>query len=191
MAEIGYLVGSLSQDSINRRLAMALCRVAPAGVVLRELRIDDLPLYNPDTDAAFAPAGRRLKDDIASVDAVVLLTPEYNRSVPAVLKNAVDYASRPWGESSWPDRPVAVAGVGLNGAGTAVAQAHLRAVLGACGAQVLGGPELCLAWTDGLIDDDGCPAPHLASRLRAFLDAVIAHAERHRAVPSAAWPLSS
>ena len=191
MTEIGYLVGSLSQASINRRLAMALCRVAPAGVVLRELRIDDLPLYNPDHDGSFAPAARRLKDDLASVDAVVVLTPEYNRSLPPVLKNAVDYASRPWGESSWQDRPVAIAGVGLNGAGTAVAQAHLRAVLGACGAHVLGGPELCLAWTDDLVDDDGCPAPEVAPRMRAFLDAVVAHAERHGAVPSGAWPLSS
>lgn len=170
---VGIIVGSPSDASINRRVARALAQLAPAGCTLVDLPISDLPIYNPDNDGAFAPAAARLKQQIEEVDGVVVVTPEYNRSVPAFLKNAIDYASRPWGESSWTGKPIAVIGTGLNPAGTAVAQAHLRSVLGACGAHVLGVPETCLHWSEELVAADGTPSAEVRDVLAAFLAATV------------------
>ncbi|GAA3529951.1 NADPH-dependent FMN reductase [Nocardioides daeguensis] len=172
---IGLIVGSLSHRSINRRLARALHRMAPSGVTLADIRIDALPMYNPDHDAAFPASARRFKAELEAADGLIIVTPEYNRSIPAVLKNAIDVGSRPWGESSWFGKPVALLGAGLNGAGTAVAQAHLRACLGYCGAQVLGAPETCVHWTDAPVDEDGVAGPELATTLAAFLAATVRH----------------
>ena len=94
---VGYLVGSLAKGSINRKLAKALVRLAPGGLALREIRFDELPLYSYDYDADYPPVARAFKDAIAAVDAVLFVTPEYNRSIPGGLKNAIDWASRPWG----------------------------------------------------------------------------------------------
>jgi chromate reductase len=108
--EVGYLIGSLSHKSINRTLAKTLVRLAPENLRLKEIPIADLPLYNRDLDDDYPPQARRLKDDVRSVDAVLFVTPEYNRDIPGALKNAIDWASRPWGMNSFEHKPSAVIG---------------------------------------------------------------------------------
>src|SRR5688500_14245242 len=105
--KVGYFVGSLSTSSINRLLSKALVRLAPAGLELTEIAIKDLPLYNRDDDGDYPPAAQALKDAIAAIDAVLFVTPEYNRSIPGPLKNAIDWASRPYGENSFTRKPSA------------------------------------------------------------------------------------
>ena len=129
---VGYFVGSLSSQSINRILSRALLRVAPDDLDFVEIPIRDLPLYSPDFDADYPAPARALKDAIAGVDAVLFITPEYNRSIPGALKNAIDWASRPWGQNSFDHIPAAVIGASIGQIGTAVAQQSLRGVL-SCG----------------------------------------------------------
>ena len=107
---VGYFVGSLATASINRKLANALVRLAPSGLQMREIPIGDLPLYSYDYDANYPPEGRALKEAIAAVDAVLFVTPEYNRSIPGALKNAIDWASRPYGENSFARKPSSMIG---------------------------------------------------------------------------------
>jgi len=152
---IGYIVGSLSSASINRKLAKALARLAPEGVELVEIPIDGLPLYNRDFDADYPPAGRDFKAALADVDGVILVTPEYSRSIPGALKNAIDWASRPWGTNSFARKPTAVIGTSGGGIATAAAQQHLKAILLHLDAIVLGQPEGYIQSTPGLITDDG------------------------------------
>src|SRR5258708_6309600 len=129
--QIGYIVGSLRQASINRKLATALVRLGPADFTFKELRIGDLPLYNQDDDRSQAPEVQRLKSELRLVDAVMFVTPEYNRSIPGVLKNAIDHASRPYGHSAWAGKPAGVIGASPGPISTAVAQLHLRTILAA------------------------------------------------------------
>ena len=152
---VGYIVGSLSTESINRRLARALIRLAPTNLDFVEIPIADLPLYNRDFDTDFPPAGRALKDAIAAVDAVLFVTPEYNRGVPGCLKNAIDWASRPYGANSFADKPSAVIGASPGKIGTAVAQQSLRSTLGFCDSPQMTAPEAYIQFTRGLITDDG------------------------------------
>ena len=152
---VGYFVGSLARGSINRKLAQALVRLAPAGLTLREIPIGDLPLYSYDYDADYPPAGKALKDAIASVDAVLFVTPEYNRSIPGALKNAIDWASRPWGTNSFARKPSAVIGTSPGKIGTAVGQQHLRSILAFCNSPQFNAIEAYIEFTKGLITDDG------------------------------------
>lgn len=152
---IGYFVGSLAAGSINRKLALALVRLAPEELVLEEIPIKDLPLYSWDYDADYPPEGRALKEAIAAVDAVLFVTPEYNRAVPGGLKNAIDWASRPWGQNSFTRKPSAVIGASIGAIGTAVAQQSLRSILSFCNSPQLSAPEAYIQFTDGLITDDG------------------------------------
>lgn len=117
---VGYFVGSLSSTSINRKLAAALVKLAPDALELREIPIKDLPLYSQDYDADYPPAALALKQAIADADAVLFVTPEYNRSIPGGLKNAIDWASRPWGQNSFTRKPSAVIGASIGAIGTAV-----------------------------------------------------------------------
>lgn len=152
---VGYFVGSLAKASINRKLALALTRLAPAELQLREIPIRDLPLYSYDYDKDYPPAGRALKDAIASVDAVLFVTPEYNRSIPGALKNAIDWASRPWGTNSFARKPSAIVGTSPGKIGTAVAQQHLRSILAFCNSPLMNAIEAYIEFTPGLITDDG------------------------------------
>ena len=152
---IGYFVGSLARNSINRKLAVALTRLAPAEITMREIPIRDLPLYSWDYDAAYPPAGQALKAAIADVDAVLFVTPEYNRSIPGALKNAIDWASRPWGKNSFARKPSAVIGASVGAIGTAVAQQSLRSVLSFCNSPQMNAPEAYIHFKPGLITDDG------------------------------------
>lgn len=152
---VGYMIGSLARGSINRKLALALSRLAPRELQLREISIGDLPLYSYDYDADFPPAGRALKEAIASVDAVLFVTPEYNRSIPGALKNAIDWGSRPWGKNSFARKPTGVIGTSPGKIGTAVGQQHLRSILAFCNSPLMNAIEAYIQFTPGLITDDG------------------------------------
>jgi chromate reductase len=152
---IGYIVGSLSAKSINRTLAKALIRLAPENLKFVEIPIRDLPLYNYDFDADYPLEGRTLKDAIAAVDAVLFVTPEYNRGIPGCLKNAIDWASRPYGTNSFTHKPSAVIGASPGKIGTAVGQQSLRSVLSFCNSPLMEAPEGYLHFTPGLITEQG------------------------------------
>jgi len=152
---VGYFVGSLARGSLNRKLAIALVRLAPQELTMREIPIRDLPLYSYDYDADFPPPGRALKDAIASVDAVLFVTPEYNRSIPGSLKNAIDWASRPWGKNSFARKPSGIIGTSPGKIGSAVAQQHLRSILAFCNSPLMNAIEAYIEFTPGLISDDG------------------------------------
>jgi chromate reductase len=152
---VGYFVGSLSAQSLNRTLSKALIRLAPESLLFVEIPIGDLPLYNRDFDADYPPPGRALKDAIGAVDAVLFVTPEYNRDIPGALKNAIDWASRPWGTNSFARKPSAVIGASPGKIGTAVAQQNLRSVLSFCDSPQMGAPEAYIQFTPGMITDEG------------------------------------
>jgi chromate reductase len=152
---VGYFVGSLATASINRQLAGALIKVAPEEFTFTEIPIRDLPLYSYDYDADYPPVARSFKQAIADVDAVLFVTPEYNRSIPGALKNAIDWASRPWGENSFTGKPSAVIGASPGAIGTAVAQQNLRSVLSFCNSPQMNAPEAYIQMTPGLVAEDG------------------------------------
>lgn len=153
--KVGYLVGSLSSTSINRLLAKALVRLAPPELELTEIPIKDLPLYSQDYDADFPPVARAFKKAITDVDAILFVTPEFNRSIPGGLKNAIDWASRPWGENSFARKPTGVIGTSPGAIGTAMAQAQLRGVLCFCNAPLMNTVEAYIQFKSGLITEDG------------------------------------
>jgi chromate reductase, NAD(P)H dehydrogenase (quinone) len=153
--KVGYLIGSLAADSINRKLATALVRLAPPEFHMTEIPIRDLPLYSYDYDADYPPEGRALKDSLAGMDAVLFISPEYNRSIPGALKNAIDWASRPWGTNSFARKPTAVIGTSPGAIGTAVMQQDLKAVLSFCDSPQMNYPEAYIQFTPGLITDAG------------------------------------
>ena len=152
---VGYFVGSLARGSLNRKLATALVRLAPQELTMREIPIRDLPLYSYDYDSDYPPPGRALKDAIASVDAVLFVTPEYNRSIPGSLKNAIDWASRPWGKNSFARKPSGIIGTSPGKIGSAVAQQHLRSILAFCNSPLMNAIEAYIEFTPGLVTDDG------------------------------------
>jgi chromate reductase len=154
--KVGFLVGSLAKGSINRLLSRALAKLAPeAGLALQELEIRELPLYSYDYDADFPPVARAFKASIAQVDAILFVTPEYNRSIPGALKNAIDWASRPWGSNSFSRKPTAVIGTSPGSIGTAVAQQHLRSVLCFCNSPLMNTLEAYIQFKPGLITEGG------------------------------------
>src|SRR3954467_13698218 len=151
----GYFVGSLASGSINRKLARALTRLAPPHLHMREIPIGELPLYSYDYDKDYPAPARALKEAIAAVDAVLFVTPEYNRSIPGVLKNAIDWASRPWGTNSFSRKPSAIIGASPGKIGTAVGQQHLRSILAFCNSPLMNAIEAYIEFTPGLVTDDG------------------------------------
>ncbi len=139
--KVGYFVGSLSSTSINRELAKALTRLAPADLEFTEIPIGNLPLYSPDFDEDFPLEPSALKEAIARSDAILIITPEYNRSIPGALKNAIDWATRPPGHNSFAQLPAAVIGTSVGQLGTAIAQQSLRGVLSFCNARQMTAPR--------------------------------------------------
>ena len=152
---VGYFVGSLARGSINRKLALALTRLAPQQLTMREIPIAELPLYSYDYDKDYPAPGRALKQAIAAVDAVLFVTPEYNRSIPGALKNAIAWASRPYGQNSFTHKPSAVIGTSPGKIGTAVGQQHLRSVLAFCNSPLMNAIEAYIQFEPGLVTDDG------------------------------------
>ena len=152
---VGYLIGSRAKNSINRKLALALVKLAPSHLEMKAISFNELPLYSYDYDADFPPVARAFKDAIAAVDAVLFVTPEYNRSIPGGLKNAIDWASRPYGKNSFTRKPSAVIGTSPGMIGTALAQQALRGVLGFCNSPQMNAIEAYIQFKPGLITDDG------------------------------------
>ncbi len=170
MYRIGYFVGSLSSTSINRELAKALIRLAPDDMEFTEIPIGDLPLYSPDYDADFPPEATALKEAIAASDAILFVTPEYNRSIPGALKNAIDWASRPAGDNSFDQMAAAVIGTSRGQIGTAMAQQSLRGVLSFCNARQMTAPEAYIRYSPETFPGDGEVADEST---RAFLSRYI------------------
>ena len=135
---IVLVVGSLRRDSLNRKLAIAVEKLAPSGFSFTHLSIGDLPLYNQDDDGNPSAPVKKLKSDIASASGIILVTPEYNRSIPGVLKNAIDHASRPYGQNSWQGKPTGIIGASVGSIGTATAQQHLRNIFAYLDAPTMG-----------------------------------------------------
>ncbi|MCW4385133.1 NAD(P)H-dependent oxidoreductase [Salinibacterium sp. SYSU T00001] len=184
---IGYIVGSISSTSINRSLANALVRQAPEGVEFVEIPIAGLPFYSPDADADYPAVAREFKDAIAAVDGVVLVTPEYSRSIPGVLKNALDWASRPYGQNSFTGKPTAVLGTSGGPIGAAVAQQHLKTILTHFASPQLGQPEGFIQSKPGLFTPEGeVTDASTAEFLRGYLAAFVRHIARVKAADAAA-----
>jgi chromate reductase len=153
--KVGYFVGSLAAKSINRLLAKALVRLAPAELHMTEISYRDLPLYSYDYDANYPPVATEFKNAIASVDAVLFVTPEYNRSLPGALKNAIDWASRPYGTNAFTRKPSGIIGTSPGKIGTAIAQQHLRSILAFCNSPLMNAIEAYIQFEPGLINEDG------------------------------------
>jgi chromate reductase len=153
--KVGYLVGSLAKGSINRKLARALVRLSPPQLALSEIGFGELPLYSYDYDADYPLVASAFKDSIAAADAVLFVTPEYNRSIPGGLKNAIDWASRPYGQNAFTRKPSAIIGTSPGKIGTAVAQQHLRSILAFCNSPLMNSLEAYIQFEPGLITDEG------------------------------------
>ena len=152
--KLAVIVGSNRKESINRKLAQALEKLGAGAFEARFIQIDDLPMYNQDFEQPVPEKVARFKAEVEASDALLFVTPEHNRSIPAVLKNAIDWGSRPWGKTSWPGKPAAIIGTAGGAISTAIAQQHLRAVLGNQGLHLMGG-EAYIQFKPDLIDAQG------------------------------------
>ena len=185
---IGYIVGSLSSTSINRTLSRALIKLAPENLVFNEIHIRALPLYSQDYDANYPSEGTALKQAIKSADGLLIISPEYNRSIPGALKNAIDWASRPKGTNSFARKPTGVIGASTGAIGTAVMQSQMRSVLSFLDAPQLNSPEVYLSFKpeffapDRTFTDDALRKflEHYMVEYYAFVQRVLdANAEGH------------
>jgi chromate reductase len=173
--QIAVLIGSLRHNSYNRRLARAVQQLAPQEFVFKDLQISDLPLYNQDDETNPGPQVVRLKGEIKSSQAVMFVVPEYNRSLSGVLKNAIDHASRPYGQNAWAGKPAGIIGASIGAVGSAVAQQHLRGVLGYLDMPTLGQPEVYLRVDDKFFTQDGdIASPDSRKFLQGWMDAYVA-----------------
>ncbi len=179
--QIAVIVGSLRRDSLNRKLANAVAKLAPAEFSFKQVNIGDLPLYNQDDDANQAESVKLLKSDIKTAQGLLFVTAEYNRSIPGVLKNAIDHASRPYGQSAWAGKPAGVLGVSVGALGTALAQQHLRNVLAYLDVATLGQPEAFIQAKDGFFDAAGNIGPDSKKFLQSWIDQYVAWVKKHTA----------
>lgn len=163
--KIAVIVGSLRQDSYNRQVANALIKKLPEQFQAEIIEIGQLPLYNQDADANIPSEVAAFKSKLAAADAVIVVTPEYNRGIPAPLKNALDQGSRPWGQNSWQGKPAGLLGVSTGSIGTAVAQQQLRGVFSFLDMRTLHQPEMFLQWEEGMVDEQG----HFSVRSGKFI----------------------
>jgi chromate reductase, NAD(P)H dehydrogenase (quinone) len=176
--QIALIVGSLRRDSLNRKLANAIIKLAPPEFAFKQARIDDLPLYNQD-DSEQNASVKRLKSEIKAAHGLLFITPEYNRSIPGVLKNAIDHASRPAGESAWAGKPAGVIGASTGKLGTALAQQHLRNVLAYLDVPCLCQPEAYIQVTEDFFDEDGNIGPASREFLQGWMDRYVAWVKKH------------
>jgi chromate reductase len=179
--QIAVIVGSLRRESFNRKLANAIVKLAPEEFSFKQIRIDDLPLYNQDDDANQAEPVKRLKSEIAAARGLLFVTAEYNRSLPGVLKNAIDHASRPYGQNAWAGQPAGVLGVSVGAIGTAVAQQHLRGVLAYLDVPTLGQPEAFIQAKEGLFDSTGNIGPDSKKFLQDWMGRYVAWVKQQAA----------
>jgi chromate reductase len=168
--KVAVIVGSNRRESVNRKLAHALAKLGVDKFAFSFAQIDDLPLYNQDLEAELPKSVARFKSEIAAADGLLFVTPEHNRSIPTVLKNAIDWGARPYGQNSWNGKPAAITGTSPGAIGAAIAQQHLRQVLGNLGVLVMGG-EAYVSFKPGLIDADGGIADDSTRKfLQGFVD---------------------
>ena len=179
--QIAVIVGSLRKDSFNRALANAVAKLAPSEFTFKLVEIGDLPLYNQDDDGNPAAAVKRLKGEIASAHGLLFVTPEYNRSMPGVLKNAIDHASRPYGQSAWTGKPAGVMGISVGPIGTALSQQHLRNVLAYLNVPTLAQPEMFLQAIEGLFDAAGNIGSDSKAFFQNWMDQYVAWVKKHAA----------
>ncbi len=178
---IAVVVGSLRKDSFNRKMANAIVKLAPSDFSFKQVEIGDLPLYNQDDDANQAASVKRLKGEITASHGLLFVTAEYNRSIPGVLKNAIDHASRPYGQNAWAGKPAGVMGVSVGSIGTAVSQQHLRNVLAYLDVPTLGQPEAFIQAKDGLFDEAGNIGADSKDFLQKWMDQYVAWVKKHAA----------
>jgi chromate reductase len=179
--KVAVFVGSLREGSFNRQLARALERLGEDRLEFDPVQIGQLPLYSQDFDGEYPAEGIALKAQIRAADAVLFVTPEYNRSVPGVLKNAIDLASRPYGDSAFAGLPAAVIGASVGAIGTAMAQQHLRNILSYLDMAVMPQPEAYIHFKDGLVDADGrITRQDTREFLEDFVDRFVAWIDRQR-----------
>jgi chromate reductase len=176
---IAVVVGSLRKDSFNRKLAAALARLAPAEFEFRTLAIDDLPLFNQDHEEDPAAPVKRLKSEVLAADGLLFVTPEYNRSIPGVLKNAIDHASRPYGKNAWKGKPAGVIGISIGAIGTAIAQHDLRGVLAYLDVPTFAQPEAYLTAKEGFFDASGDIGPAHREFLQKWMDRYLDFVREH------------
>ena len=179
--QIAVIVGSLRKDSVNRKLASAVVKLAPSEFTFKQVQIGDLPLYNQDDDANQAESVKRLKSEIAAAQGILFVTPEYNRSIPGVLKNVIDHASRPYGQSAWSGKPAGILGASPGSAGTAMAQQHLRNVLAGLNIVTLALPEAFIQIKDGLFDEAGNIGAGSKKFLQNWMDQYVAWIKKYTA----------
>ncbi|MGD0099725.1 MAG: NAD(P)H-dependent oxidoreductase [Acidobacteriota bacterium] len=177
--KIAVVVGSLRKDSFNRKLAIAIAKLAPSEFSFKQVQIGDLPLYNQDDDANQAESVKRMKDEIKAAQGLLFVTAEYNRSIPGVLKNAIDHASRPYGQNAWEGKPAGVLGASIGVAGTAMAQQHLRNVLAYLNVPTLGQPEAFIHVKDGLFDEAGNVGADSKQFLQNWMERYVAWVKKH------------
>ena len=180
-AKVAVLVGSLREGSINRITAEALAKLAEGKLQFDFVEIGDLPLYNDDLwqDGKGPAPVERMKAQVQAADAVLLVTPEYNRAVPGVLGNALDWGSRPPGKSSWIGKPAACVGATRGAIGTAAAQVHLKAQMVTLGLIVMGTPEFYLTFKpEAFGPDHSVTDENLKPFLTGFIDAFAKHIDR-------------
>ena len=177
--QIAVIVGSLRRDSFNRKLATAVVKLAPPDFKFTQLQIGDLPLYNQDDDASQPEPVQRLKAAIATSQGLLFATPEYNRSIPGVLKNAIDHASRPYGQNSWAGKPAGLLGASVGVIGAAMAQQHLRNILACLDVPTLGLPEVFIQAKEGLFDEAGNVTEGSKKLLQSWMDRYVAWVKLH------------
>jgi len=177
--QIAVVVGSLRRDSFNRKLANAIAKLAPPEFSFKQVQIADLPLYNQDDDANQAASVKRLKAEIAAAQGLLFVTAEYNRSIPGVLKNAMDHASRPYGQNAWAGKPAGVLGASVGAIGTSMAQQHLRNVLAYLDVPTLGQPEAFIHAKDGFFDETGNIGADSKKFLQSWMDHYVAWVKKH------------
>lgn len=177
--QIAVIVGSLRKDSFNRKLVNAIIKLAPSEFSFKELQIGDLPLYNQDDDANQAQPVKRLKEEITAAQGILFVTPEYNRSISGVLKNAIDHASRPYGQSAWAGKPAGVLGASPGTNGTAMAQQHLRNILSHLNVPTLCQPEAFVHVKDGLFDEVGDIGTASKKFFQNWMDHYVAWVKKH------------
>lgn len=176
---IAVIVGSLRKDSFNRKLANAVVKLAPPEFTFKQVQIGDLPLYNQDDDENQAESVKRLKNEIEGAQGLLFVTPEYNRSIPGVLKNAIDHASRPHAQNVWAGKPAGILGASIGVIGTAMAQQHLRNVLAYLDVPALGQPEAFIHVKEGLFDEAGNIGPDSREFLQNWMDQYVAWVKKH------------
>lgn len=179
--KVGYIVGSIRKDSLNRKLAQALAKLAPSDFSFEEIGIANLPLYSQELDGAFPESIKQFKSHIQSMDAILFASPEYNRSISGVLKNAIDIASRPYGESVWGGKPAGVIGASVGAQGTSMSQQHLRNVLAHLDMPTLNQPEVFVHVKEGLFDDQGNFGEAHVKFYQKWMDHFVVWVKKHRA----------